>query len=129
MIRFSCVCGATLKATDAAAGRAAHCPTCGMAIEVPAAAAGQAPAEADAPTPTLPRPAVSLSRLAKAELLRRAQGRCGRCRTQVNLATARFHRAPSNGSPGSPGSTANGDWTVLCAACLDRTVEAPAPSP
>ena len=126
MIRFSCVCGASLKATDSAAGLAAHCPTCGTAIEVPAPAASPSPAEAQTPPSLLPRPAVSLSRLAKAELLRRAQGRCGRCRTQVNLATARFHRAPSIASSGA---SANGDWTVLCATCLDRTVEAPAPSP
>ena len=125
MIRFSCVCGASLKAKDSAAGRAAHCPTCGTSIEVPAPPDAQPPAEAVTPLSVPPRPSVTLSRLAKAVLLRRAQGRCGRCRTQVNLATARFHHAPL----GAPGSPASGDWTVLCAGCLDRTVVAPASSP
>jgi len=134
MIRFSCVCGASLKAKDSAAGRAAHCPSCGTSIEVPADAQAEALAAASADTPTdatppLPMarlPLVTLSRLAKAELLRRAQGRCGRCRTQVNPATAQFHRDRSNESQASPG---NGDWTVLCRACLERTVSAPAPRP
>jgi DNA-directed RNA polymerase subunit M/transcription elongation factor TFIIS len=113
MIRFVCACGTHLRAEDTVAGQVTHCPQCGAVVKVPQPEAG--PGASSERSAQQPVPA--LGDVAKAELLRRAGGRCGRCGARLNLVTAQFHRkqaTPPQGSAGDP------DWEVLCLPCLGR---------
>jgi hypothetical protein len=123
MIHFSCACGTRLKAADAFAGQAAHCPTCGTTLEVPQPGPEvpvAAPPTANGGGPPATEPygrSRAPSRLAKAELFRRTRGQCVRCRTRLNLATAQFRLRPSQTTHGGPCAA---DWEVLCLSCLEE---------